>query len=130
MRADIAIYNLLKDSSNIYPVVIPQRINISDGSVYLAYNVINTQSITSKTSFNDYDRVTVQISFFSSDMNAVLTKADAVRTVLDRYSGTITINLTDYKVDLIRFENQEIVGFDEDLEIFMIAADYSVAMYQ
>jgi hypothetical protein len=63
-------------------------------------------------------------------MNAVLAKADAVRTVLDRYTGTITINLTDYKIDLIRFENQEIVGFDEDLEIFMIAADYSIAMYQ
>ena len=130
MRADIVIYNLLKDSHTIYPQVVPQGVSVSDGNVYCVYNVFNTEAVVSKTSYNDYDKYSVQVSFFSSDLDAALTEAETARTTLDRYKGTITVNSTDYNVQLIRFVNQEFVGFDEDSEVYMVAADYSIIMTQ
>ena len=130
MRADIVIYNLLKDSHTIYPQVVPQGVSVSDGNVYCVYNVFNTDAVVTKTSFNDYDRYEVQVSFFSADLNAALTAAETARTTLDRYTGTITVDAVNYNVQLIRFVNQEFVGYDEDTEVFMIAADYKVIMTQ
>ena len=130
MRADIVIYNLLKDSHTIYPQVVPQGVSVSDGNVYCVYNVFNTDAVVTKTSFNDYDRYEVQVSFFSADLNAALTAAESARTTLDRYKGTITVDAVNYNVQLIRFTNQEFVGYDEDTEVFMIAADYKVIMTQ
>lgn len=130
MRADIVIYNLLKDSHTIYPQVVPQGVSVSDGNVYCVYNVFNTDAVVTKTSFNDYDRYEVQVSFFSADLNAALTAAESARTTLDRYTGTITVDAVNYNVQLIRFVNQEFVGYDEDTEVFMIAADYKVIMTQ
>ena len=130
MRADIVIYNLLKDSHTIYPQVVPQGVSVSDGNVYCVYNVFNTDAVVTKTSFNDYDRYEVQVSFFSADLNAALTAAESARTTLDRYKGTITVDAVNYNVQLIRFVNQEFVGYDEDTEVFMIAAEYKVIMTQ
>lgn len=130
MRADIVIYNLLKDSHTIYPQVVPQGVSVSDGNVYCVYNIFNTDAVVTKTSFNDYDRYEVQVSFFSADLNAALTAAESARTTLDRYTGTITVDAVNYNVQLIRFVNQEFVGYDEDTEVFMIAADYKVIMTQ
>lgn len=130
MRADIVIYNLLKDSHTIYPQVVPQGVQIADGNVYCVYNIFNTDAVVTKTSFNDYDRYEVQVSFFSADLNAALTAAESARTTLDRYTGTITVDAVNYNVQLIRFVNQEFVGYDEDTEVFMIAADYKVIMTQ
>lgn len=130
MRADIVIYNLLKDNHTIFPQVVPQSVLVSDGNVYLTYNIIDSEAIVSKTSYNDYDRYMFQISFFSTDLNAAAAAAEQVRTTLDRYSGTITVDAVDYNVQLIRFESQEFAGYDEDLELHMIAADYNVIMTQ
>ena len=130
MRADIVIYNLLKDNHTIFPMVVPQGIEVSDGNVYLTYNVIDSEATVSKTSYNDYDRYMFQISFFSKDLNAAASSAEQVRTTLDRYKGTITVDAVDYNVQLIRYESQEFVGYDEDLEVYMIAADYNVIMTQ
>ena len=130
MRADIVIYNLLKDNHTIFPMVVPQGIEVSDGNVYLTYNIIDSEATVSKNSFNDYDRYMFQISFFSKDLNAAASSAEQVRTTLDRYKGTITVDAVDYNVQLIRYESQEFVGYDEDLEVYMIAADYNVIMTQ
>ena len=130
MRADIVIYNLLKDNHTIFPMVVPQGVEVSDGNVYLTYNVIDSEATVSKTSYNDYDRYMFQISFFSTDLNAAANAAEQVRTTLDRYKGTITVDAVDYNVQLIRYESQEFVGYDEDLEVYMIAADYNVIMTQ
>lgn len=130
MRADIVIYNLLKDDFTVFPAVVPQGVQVSDGNVYLTYNIIDSESVVSKTSYNDYDRYMFQISFFSTNLDAAATAAEQVRTTLDRYTGTITVNAVDYNVQLIRFESQEFVGYDEDLNIYMMAADYNVIMTQ
>ena len=108
----------------------PQGVSVSDGNVYCVYNVFNTDAVVTKTSFNDYDRYEVQVSFFSADLNAALTAAESARTTLDRYTGTITVDAVNYNVQLIRFVNQEFVGFDEDTQVFMVAADYKVTMTQ
>lgn len=130
MRADIVIYNLLKDDHTIFPLVVPQTVQVADGNVYLTYNIIDSEATVSKNSFNDYDRYMFQISFFSKDLNAAASSAEQVRTTLDRYTGTITVDAVDYNVQLIRYESQEFVGYDEDLEVYMIAADYNVIMTQ
>ena len=130
MRADIVIYNLLKDNHTIFPMVVPQAVQVADGNVYLTYNIIDSEAIVSKTSYNDYDRYMFQISFFSTDLNAAAAAAEQVRATLDRYRGTITVDAVDYNVQLIRFESQELAGYDEDLELHMIAADYNVIMTQ
>ena len=130
MRADIVIYNLLKDDHTIFPMVVPQSVQVADGNVYLTYNIIDSEATVSKNSFNDYDRYMFQISFFSKDLNAAASSAEQVRTTLDRYKGTITVDAVDYNVQLIRYESQEFVGYDEDLEVYMIAADYNVIMTQ
>jgi hypothetical protein len=130
LRADIVIYNLLKDNHTIFPQVVPQSTSFSDGNVYCVYNIFNTDAVVTKTSFNDYDRYEVQISFFSTDLNAAFAEAETARATLDRYTGTITVDAVDYNVQLIRFMNQELVGFDEDTEVFMVAADYKVTMTQ
>ena len=130
MRADIVIYNLLKDNHTIFPMVVPQAVQVADGNVYLTYNIIDSEATVSKNSFNDYDRYMFQISFFSKDLNAAASSAEQVRTTLDRYTGTITVDAVDYNVQLIRYESQEFVGYDEDLEVYMIAADYNVIMTQ
>ena len=128
MRADIVIYNLLKDSSNIFPFVIPQSTAITDGNVYMTYSVVETDSVTTKSSFNDYDRTTVQLSFFSSSLDAAMVKADAVRLLIDRYSAILTVATVEYDVDLISFVSQDFVGYDEDNEVYMIAADYQISL--
>jgi hypothetical protein len=128
MRADIVIYNLLKDSSNIFPFVIPQATAITDGNVYVTYSVVETDSVTTKSSFNDYDRTTVQLSFFSSSLDAAMVKADAVRLLIDRYSAILTVATVEYDVDLISFVSQDFVGYDEDNEVYMIAADYQISL--
>ena len=128
MRADIVIYNLLKDSSNIFPFVIPQATAITDGNVYMTYSVVETDSVTTKSSFNDYDRTTVQLSFFSSSLDAAMVKADAVRLLIDRYSAILTVATVEYDVDLISFVSQDFVGYDEDNEVYMIAADYQISL--
>ena len=130
MRADIVIYNLLKDDHTIFQMVVPQAVQVADGNVYLTYNIIDSEATVSKNSFNDYDRYMFQISFFSKDLNAAASSAEQVRTTLDRYKGTITVDAVDYNVQLIRYESQEFVGYDEDLEVYMIAADYNVIMTQ
>ena len=130
MRADIVTYNLLKDDYTIFTMVVPQAVQVADGNVYLTYNIIDSEATVSKNSFNDYDRYMFQISFFSTDLNAAAAAAEQVRTTLDRYTGTITVDAVDYNVQLIRFESQEFVGYDEDLELHMIAADYNVIMTQ
>ena len=108
----------------------PQAVQVADGNVYLTYNIIDSEATVSKNSFNDYDRYMFQISFFSKDLNASASSAEQVRTTLDRYKGTITVDAVDYNVQLIRYESQEFVGYDEDLEVYMIAADYNVIMTQ
>jgi beta-xylosidase len=128
MRADVVIYNLLKDDYNIFPIVVPQAVNVADGTVNMTYSLVSTDAIVSKTSFNDYDKYLVQLSIFCSDIDAAMTAADDARTTLDRYTGTITIGATAHNVQLIRFDSQEFVGFDEDNQVYMIAQDYQITM--
>ena len=133
MRADVITYYLLTQTTEIsdvltavFPVVVPQSVSLSTGNTAV-YSIVSTDAVTTKTSFNDYDRVTVQISLFSTDLDSISNAADIIRNRFDRYSGTITLNAIDYNVDLIRFVNQEFVGFDEDNEVFMIACDYLIS---
>jgi hypothetical protein len=134
MRFDVAINHLIKNNTDIaaaitgiYPVIVPANVSAQVLPV-LVYNQVSTSPVTTKDSFNDYDRSLIQLSIFCKSLDKCLAVAELIRTLLDRYSGTIAVGDTGYVIDLIRFQNQEFVGFDEDNNVFMIAQDYLIAM--
>jgi hypothetical protein len=136
MRFDVAINHLIKNNTGIaaaitgiYPVIVPANVSAQVLPV-LVYNQVSTSAVTTKDTFNNYDRSVMQISIFCKSLDKCKTVADALRVLLDRYAGVLTVETVDYKVDLIRFQNQEDLGFDEDNNVFMIAQDYLIAMYQ
>jgi len=94
----------------------------------LVYNQVSTSPISTKSQYGEYDRAVIQLSIFCKSLDKCQIIAASIRAFLDRYSGTITVAGTDYRIDLVRFQNQEFVGFDEDNDVFMIAQDYQFAM--
>jgi Leucine-rich repeat (LRR) protein len=134
MRFDVAIKNLITQNTaiadeiaGIYPVVVPANVSAQVNPV-LVYNQVSTSPISTKSQYGEYDRAVIQLSIFCKSLDKCQIIAAAIRAFLDRYSGTITVAGTDYRIDLVRFQNQEFVGFDEDNDVFMIAQDYQFAM--
>ena len=134
MRFDVAIKNLITQNTaiadeiaGIYPVVVPANVSAQVNPV-LVYNQVSTSPISTKSQYGEYDRAVIQLSIFCKSLDKCQIIAEAIRAFLDRYSGTITVGGTDYRIDLVRFQNQEFVGFDEDNDVFMIAQDYQFAM--
>lgn len=136
MRTDKVVYHLLtklpeidNQLSGAFPFVIPQSVSIASGN-FATYSIINTDAITTKTSWNDYDRVMVQISLFSSDLDSIQNLAEIIRRNIERYKGELKIDDCDYGIDIIQFENQEFVGFDEANGVYMIAQDWLFSLYR
>jgi hypothetical protein len=134
MRFDVAIKNLITQNTaiadeiaGIYPVVVPANVSAQVNPV-LVYNQVSTSPISTKSQYGEYDRAVIQLSIFCKSLDKCQIIAASIRAFLDRYSGTITVAGTDYRIDLVRFQNQEFVGFDEDNDVFMIAQDYQFAM--
>jgi hypothetical protein len=134
MRADIVTYNLLTETAEIaaeltkaFPLVVPNSVSLAVGN-FITYSVVNTDAVTTKTSWNDYDRVLIQLSFFSTSYNDNKNLADLVRAKFDRFKGMVSNGDDDYFVDLIQFRNQEDLGFDADNEVFMVAQDYLISI--
>ena len=136
MRADIVTYNLLTETAEIaaeltkaFPLVVPNSVSLAVGN-FITYSIIDTDAVTTKTSWNDYDRVKIQLSFFSSNYNDNKNLAALVRDKFDRFKGMVRVEDCEYHVDIIEFENQEDLGFDADNEVFMVAQDYQFSMFK
>ena len=135
MRIGIVIYNLLKNDSNvnaittqIFPGVVPASVS-AQAVPAITYNVKNTNHLQTKTVANDTNFANVQISVFHKSYNTVQNLADVITTALNGANGTITVSGTDYKYKNIRIEEREDVGFDEDNNVFMVALNFFVQMY-
>lgn len=134
MRFDVVTRNLITQNvalsdliNGIFPNVVPGKVSAVDKPV-LVYTQVSNTDVTTKQSFNDYSRAVMQISIFCKSYDKARNVAEEVKALLDRYSGTVTVETIEYKVDLIRFQNQEDLGFDEENEVYMIVQDYLIAM--
>lgn len=133
MRFDVVTYHLLttlegiRPLAGVFPNVVPGNVSLSSDPV-IAYSQVSNTDVTTKQSYNDYSRAIVQLSIFGKSYDDCRTLADAIKSKLDRYDGGFEIGDVNYKVDLIRFQNQHDLGFDEENNVYMIAQDYLIAM--
>ena len=133
MRADVVIYNLLKNDSSvaalttqIFPNVVPKNVSLE---LVLTYTVFQTNPVKTNAMDINTDFALVQISCFGRSYDNVQTLADAVIHALNAKSGTISIGGNNYNYKNIRFDDRNDLGYDETNEVFMIALDFSVQMY-
>jgi hypothetical protein len=133
MRADIAIYNILKNSvaitnivaGNIYPIVVPQGVTASDVLTYQTYSLT---SYDTKDKYNDYHAASVQISCFSANANTAANLQELVRTTLERFSGTVGTTTT-VTVDNIFFENAEDLSYLDTLNKYHRVVNFKIFFY-
>ena len=133
MRADVVIYNLLKNDSGvaglttqIFPAVVPKNVSLE---LVLTYTIFQTNPVKSQTMDIDTDFAMVQISCFGRSYDNVQNLADAVVFALNAKSGKITLGGNSYNYKNIRFEDRNDLGYDEQNEVFMCALDFSVQMF-
>lgn len=132
MRADVVIYNLLKNDANvatftskIFPRVAPQTV---DPNLVITYSIITTNSIQTQTMEINTDMVTVQVSCFARSYDNTQSLADAVVAALHAKSGTVSVSGNDYHYKNIRIVGRNDLGFDDENEVYMIAIDFSIMM--
>ena len=133
MRADVVIYNLLKNdvdvaaiTTKVFPGVVP--LNISP-NLAITYNVITTSPVQSNTIEINTDMVQMQVSVFATSYNDAQTLSDAVVNALNNQSGVLTIAGNDFKYKNIRLTGRNDLGFDDEHEVFMIALDFFIQMF-
>ena len=117
MRADVVIYNLLKNDSSvaalttqIFPNVVPKNVSLD---LVLTYTVFQTNPVKTNAMDINTDFALVQISCFGRSYDNVQTLADAVIHGLNAKSGTISIGGNNYNYKNIRFEDRNDLGYDE-----------------
>ncbi|MGB0443329.1 MAG: hypothetical protein ACPGFK_00625 [Flavobacteriaceae bacterium] len=120
MRADVAVYHILKNnadvtsivSTNIFPNVVPQGVTASD---VLTYHISNIESYDTKSSYNDYHRCDVQVSCFSKNSSTAADLQEKVRVAMERYKGVTGTNTT-VTVDYCFFDSAEDMGYLKDVD--------------
>jgi ABC-type branched-subunit amino acid transport system substrate-binding protein len=132
MRADVVVYNLLKNDANvaaftskIFPRIAPQTV---DPNLVITYSIITTNSIQTQTMEINTDMVTVQVSCFARSYDNTQGLADAVVEALHSKSGTVSVSGNDYHYKNIRIVGRNDLGFDDENEVYMIAIDFSIMM--
>lgn len=101
----------------IYPLKAPQKSVVP----YLIYRQISSTANDTKDGVSTLDIVRVQIDIFSKNHDDVCVMGELVRTLLDKYSGTIgSVN-----VDSIQYLSEN-PDWDDDDDDFKYSADYSL----
>ena len=133
MRADVVIYNLLKNdvdvaaiTTKVFPGVVP--LNISP-NLAITYNVITTNPVQSQTIETNTDMVQMQVSVFATSYNDVQNLADVVVAAMNGKSGLFTIAGNDFKYKNIRLTGRNDLGFDDDSQVYMVALDFFIQMF-
>lgn len=111
--------------TRIYPVTVPQQA----APPFIRTNLISTTPIDSKNGPADTDQHRVQIDCIATSYTQALTIAQAVRTALDRFRGTVTLTSGAVFVDGIRYldESGE-MEFEKDLHCHII--DFQIRLHQ
>jgi hypothetical protein len=88
---------------------------------------ISTAPTQHKGTGSALDKIRLQVSFFTESPAEADQMGALVRQLLDRYSGGITVDGTDYMYDLIRFEDES-DDYDDTAKINFKRQDYFVML--
>lgn len=119
-----AIYTLLTSSSTLTAKcsqisVLRELENIS--APFLIYSIDNVTPLQYKDGVSPIDEVTLNIDIYSEYDKEANEIADIVRTLLERYSGTVESQI----LQSIRFELQYNT-FDNSSKLFNIVQNYTI----
>ena len=112
-------------STRIYPDMAPQNAAFP----YIVFQKLSTQPTDTKEGVSPLDKILVQIDCYSGSYDTSHTIAAAIRTALDRYSGTINGHV----VDKIIFSNDS-SGSPQDVPttagsmIYWASQDYEIRL--
>jgi hypothetical protein len=112
-------------STRIYPDMAPQNATFP----YIVFQKLSTQPTDTKEGASPLDKILVQIDCYSGSYDTSHTIAAAIRTALDRYSGTINGHV----VDKIIFSNDS-SGSPQDVPtttgsmIYWASQDYEIRL--
>lgn len=113
-----AIYSLLSSvNTNTYPGVTEQEVD----PPFVVHSVAKTIPHPSKDGESSMDVVVYKIASYDTTQTAAQTQADAVRAVLDDYTGVK--NSVD--IDRIRFVDEE-NGYDPQTDLYFTLQTYRI----
>jgi len=125
METGKAIYKLLKDSTDvgnicadrIYPELAQQDVD----TPFIVYTVTDTTPSPTKNSTSKLDTARVELYCLSGDYEQAMDLGIAVRSALDRQSGTIS----NVQVQSIDFDTSDI-QYDPDQRVYVLEQTYDV----
>lgn len=127
------IYKRLTDTASvtalvgtrIYPVTVPQQAS----APFIRTSLISTTPIDTKNAPADVDSHRVQIDCIGTTYTQALNIAQVVRTSLDRFRGSVTLQSGAVFVDGIRYldETGE-MEFEKDLHAHIL--DFQIRLHQ
>jgi len=125
MEIGKAVYKLLKDSADvgaicadrIYPEMAQQDVDVP----FIVYTVIDTTPSGTKNATSKLDTGRVELYCISDDYEQAMNLGIAVRSALDRQSGTISA----VEVQSIDFDTSDI-QFDPDQRVYVLEQTYDV----
>lgn len=125
MNIGDAIYNILSNdsgvtnlvSTRIYPNQIAQGVEFP----VIRYNVISDDPSDNKDGVSKLDQIRIQVDCFGATSKSANDVADAVRSALDRTSGTFNSVI----VQSIQFLDYN-TNFDETAQVAQVSHDYKI----
>ena len=125
METGKAIYKLLKDSADvgaicadrIYPELAQQDVD----TPFIVYTVLDTTPSATKNATSKLDTARVELYCISDDYEESMDLGIAVRSALDRQSGT----LSGVEVQSIDFDTSD-VQYDPDQRVYVLEHTYDV----
>ena len=125
MEIGKAIYKLLKDSADVGAIcadrIYPEMAQQDVDAPFIVYTVLDTTPSATKNATSKLDTGRVELYVVSDDYEQGMNLGIAVRTALDRQSGTISA----VEVQSIDFDTSDIT-FDPDQRVYVLEQTYDV----
>ena len=125
MEIGKAIYKLLKDSADVGAIcadrIYPEMAQQDVDAPFIVYTVLDTTPSATKNATSKLDTGRVELYVISDDYEQGMNLGIAVRTALDRQSGTISA----VEVQSIDFDTSDIT-FDPDQRVYVLEQTYDV----
>ena len=122
------IYNLLSTNSGvynlahyrIYPITAPQNTTFP----FLVYTITNQEPSLTKDGVSGLDVISFQIDCYSTKYDENTQLANAVRSALDFYTGTVE----GHQVQRIRFTGEGDGDYNEEVGVFWKSLDFDLRL--
>jgi hypothetical protein len=125
METGKAIYRLLKDSTDVGAIcadrIYPELAQQDADAPFIVYTVTDTTPSATKNATSKLDTARVELYCVSNDYETGMDLGIAVRSALDRVSGTVS----GVEVQSIDFDTSDI-QFDPDQRVYVLEQTYDV----